>query len=274
MRISRHALSASTGLAVSLMLAAGLAAPASASESWPSIRDELYGARVINDGSKEIRLSAPDRPEDQMKVPVGVEAAFNDGRTVKSVTILVDENPTPVAAKFNFNQPRSQVALGANFRFDAVTGVRAVVEASDGQLYMAERTVRFTGGQSACSAPPNGSVEEIAARMGNTQLAVVGPRAIASNAAQRVKVEVSHPNHTGMVKDQISLLYIPLLLMDKVVIEQSGKPVVEIEGSMSLSQDPSFEFDYLTDGADELTVTASDTSGGKWSHTLPLGPSS
>ena len=264
---------ASAGL-FSLIVAAGFAAPVSASESWPSIRDELYGARVIHDGSKEITLTAPDRPEDQMKVPVGIEASFKDGRTVKSVTILVDENPTPVAAAFRFKQPRTKVALGANFRFDAVTGVRAVVEASDGELYMAERTVRFTGGQSACSAPPNGSVEEIAARMGNTQLAAVGPRAITSNATQRVKVEISHPNHTGMVKDQISLLYIPLLLMDKVVVEQSGKPVVEIEGSMSLSQDPSFEFDYLTDGADELTVTASDTNGGKWSHTLPLGPSS
>ncbi len=251
-----------------------LAVPAAASDSWPGIRDELYGSRIIHDGSKEVTLTAPDRPENQMEVPVAVDAAFRDGRTVKSVTILVDENPTPVAAAFHFNQPRSHVGLAAKFRFDAVTGVRAIVEASDGELYMSEQHVRFTGGQSACSAPPNGSDEEINARMGNTQLASVGPRAISSNSAQRVKVDISHPNHTGMVKDQISLLYIPLRLLDKVAIQQSGKTVVEVEGSMSLSQDPSFEFDYLTDGSDELTITASDTSGGSWTHTLPLGPSS
>lgn len=272
MRTARHitilaALAAGSTLALA-------AIPAAASDSWPSIRDELYGARVIHDGSANVTLTAPDRPENQMEVPVSVDAVFKDGRTVKSVTILVDENPTPVAAAFRFNQARPQVGLAAKFRFDAVTGVRAIVEASDGELYMAERHVRFTGGQSACSAPPNGSDEEIAARMGNTQLTMAGPRAIVSNAAQRVKVQISHPNHTGMVKDQITLLYIPLRLMDKVAIKQADKTVVEIEGSMSLSQDPSFEFDYLTDGSDELNITASDTSGGSWSHKLPLGPSS
>jgi sulfur-oxidizing protein SoxY len=273
MRLARRSsilATAAGGFAVAL----AVSAPALASDSWPSIRDELYGARVIHDGSKEVTLTAPDRPENQMEVPVAVDAVFKDGRTVKSVTILVDENPTPVAAAFRFNQARPHVGLAAKFRFDAVTGVRAIVEASDGELYMAERHVRFTGGQSACSAPPNGSDAEINARMGNTQLAAVGSRAVVSNAAQRVKVQISHPNHTGMVKDQISLLYIPLRLLDKVAIQQAGKTVVEVEGSMSLSQDPSFEFDYLTDGSDELTVTASDTSGGAWSHTLPLGPSS
>jgi len=253
---------------------AGLTSPSQASDSWPSIRAELYGARVINEDAKNITLTAPDRPDNQMDVPVAVDAAFKDGRTVKSVTILVDENPAPVAAKFKFNQARQHVGLAAKFRFDAVTGVRAIVEASDGQLYMAARHVRFTGGQSACSAPPNGSEAEILARMGNTQLAALGPRAIASNTAQRIKVDISHPNHTGMVKDQISLLYIPLRLLDKVAVQQSGDTVVEIEGSMSLSQDPSFEFDYLTDGSEELTVSASDTSGGAWKHTLPLRPSS
>ena len=274
MRTSRHTTFKAVLSAAAVFAIAGMSAPASASDSWPSIRDELYGARVIHDGSKNVTLTAPGRPENQMEVPVSVDAVFKDGRTIKSVTILVDENPTPVAAAFHFNQPRAQVGLAAKFRFDAVTGVRAIVEASDGELYMAERHVRFTGGQSACSAPPNGSTEEIQARMGNTQLALAGPRAAVSNASQRVKVAISHPNHTGMVKDQISLLYIPLLLMDHVAVQQTGKTVVEIDGSMSLSQDPSFEFDYLTDGSDELTITASDTSGAKWTHTLPLGPSS
>jgi sulfur-oxidizing protein SoxY len=249
-------------------------APASASQSWQSIRDELYAGKTILDGSKEITLIAPDRPDDQLAVPVSVEASFKNGHTIKSLTILVDENPAPIAATFRYAQPRAKIGVASKFRFDAVTGVRAIVETDDGQLYMTERMVRFTGGQSACSAPPNGSDEEIRAKMGNTQLAAVGQRPSASNAPQRVKVDISHPNHTGMVKDQISLLYIPLRLMDKVAVQQSGKTVVEIEGSMSVAQDPSFEFDYLTDGSDELTITASDTSGERWTHTLPVGPSS
>ncbi len=251
-----------------------LTTSASASQSWPAIKDQLYAGKTINDGSKLIKLDAPDRPEDQMNVPIAVDAAFKDGRTIKTITILVDENPTPVAAKFKFDQARPHVGLAANFRFDKVTGVRAIVEASDGELYMAERHVRFTGGQSACSAPPNGSPEEIQANMGKMQLAPVGPRAVASNEAQRVKFTVSHPNNTGMVLDQMTLYYIPLNLMERVSIKQSGKTVVELEGSMSFSQDPTVEFDFLTDGSDELAITASDTAGGNWTHILPVGPSS
>jgi sulfur-oxidizing protein SoxY len=126
-----------TGAVATIVGASVLAiAPATASQSWSAIKDELYAGRTINDGSKLITLDAPDRPEDQMNVPIGVKADFKDGRTIKTVTILVDENPTPVAAKFKFSQPRAHVGLAANFRFDKVTGVRAIVEASDGELYM------------------------------------------------------------------------------------------------------------------------------------------
>lgn len=266
----------SARLSIATLFAAAivLAAPASASQSWPAIKDQLYAGKTIQDGSKLIKLDAPDRPEDQMNVPIGVDANLPDGKLIKTVTIIVDENPTPVAAKFNFEQSRKQAGIAAKFRFDKVTGVRAIVETTDGDLYMAERHVRFTGGQSACSAPPNGTPEEIAAKMGKMQLAAVGPRAVASNEAQRVKYSIGHPNNTGMVLDQITLYFIPLNLMERVEFKQSGKTVMSFEGSMSLSQDPNFEFDFLTDGSGELAVSANDTAGGAWSQVLPLGPSS
>jgi sulfur-oxidizing protein SoxY len=262
-----------TRLALASLTGAALlfASSASASQSWPAIKDQLYAGKTIQDGSKLIKLDAPDRPEDQMNVPIGIDARLADGKLIKTVTIIVDENPTPVAAKFNFEQARKQAGIAANFRFDKVTGVRAIVETTDGELYMTERHVRFTGGQSACSAPPNGTPEEIAAKMGKMQLATVGPKAVTSNEAQRVKYSIGHPNNTGMVLDQITLYYIPLNLMERIEFKQSGKTVVSFEGSMSLSQDPTFEFDFLTDGSDELAVSARDTIGGAWSQVLPLG---
>lgn len=252
----------------------GLPGPAQASQSWPGIRAELYGDRAIHDGSPFIALKAPDRPEDQLRVPVGVDVQFRDGRTVNSITIIIDENPTPIAAAFTFGPNRSKVGVASTFRFDAVTGVRAIIEASDGKLYMSERHVRFTGGQSACSAPPNGSPEEIAAKMGKMQLAELTPKATASNTLQRAKLDISHPNHTGMVKDQITLLYIQLMLLDRIIIRQGKEPVVEMKGSMSLSQDPIVEFDYLTNGSEEITIDANDTDGHAWRQTFPLGPGS
>ena len=250
------------------------AGSAFASESWPSIQNELYAGRTIHDGTSMIKLTAPDRPKDQMEVPVSVEATLRDGRSIKTITLIVDENPTPIAAKFRFGQTRTHVGLATNFRFDAVTGVRAILETNDGELYMAERHVRFTGGQSACAAPPNGTPEEIAAKMGKMKLAELTPSATRTNERQRVRLQIGHPNHTGMVKDQITLYYIPLLLLHEISIRQGDDTMVDIEGSMSLSQDPTFEFDFLTNGAQELTVTAGDTSGATWKRSFPLGPSS
>src|SRR5690606_3181614 len=100
---------------------------------------------------------APVRPLDQRAVPIRVETHFADGRTVRAVTIIIDENPTPVAARFDIGGAREHVKLATTMRLNAATDVRAIVEASDGQLYMAERFVKFAGGQAACSAPPSGS---------------------------------------------------------------------------------------------------------------------
>jgi sulfur-oxidizing protein SoxY len=252
----------------------GSVLPAVASQSWPGIRAELYGDRVLHDGSPFITLRAPDRPDDQLRVPVGIEVQFRDGRTINSITLIIDENPTPIAAQFNFGPNRPKVGVASTFRFDAVTGVRAIVEASDGELYMSERHVRFTGGQSACAAPPNGSPEEIAAKMGQMQLGELTPRATHSNELSRVRLDVSHPNHTGMVKDQMTLLYIQLMLLDKISVMQGSDKVVDIKGSMSFSQDPTFEFDFLTNGAEELSIDAKDTDGREWHKEFPLGPGS
>ena len=130
--------------------------------AWDQIRSSVYGTKAIADGRGVIKLTAPYRPDDMRKVPIGVSAAFHDGRTVKTVTFLIDENPTPVVAVFHVGVGRDSVAITSNFRVDRQSDVRAVVEASDGQLYMVSQLVKFAGGQASCSAPPQGNPAEIA----------------------------------------------------------------------------------------------------------------
>jgi hypothetical protein len=45
-------------------------------------------------------------------------------------------------------------------------------------------------------------------------------------------------------------------------------------GSITLKQNPRFGFDYVTNGATDMTVTARDTSGNVFKRTLPIGPGS
>lgn len=269
-----------TNRASSAFFLAALIAPAMASATavagptWDGLKADIFGARAIQDGDGVVELSAPMRPADQSAVPVSVAARFSDGRTIRSVRIIVDENPSPLAAVFTIGGQRPQVRLGASFRFNSATDVRAVIEASDGQLYMAERHVRFAGGQAACSAPPQGDPAEILASMGKMRLVSPPAPAALSPIEARAQLEISHPNHTGMVLDQISLLYIPLRMVSQVEVNQGDEPVFSMAGSITLSQNPAIDFDYRINGASRMNVSVRDTDGATWTASFPIGQGS
>lgn len=242
---------------------------------WDEIKGSVYGAKKIEDGRGLITIDAQARPEDMRRVPVTVEAGFTDGRTVKTVTFIIDENPTPVVAVFHMGGERDKVNLRPEFRVNAQSDVRAVVEASDGQLYMVSRLIKFAGGQAACSAPPAGDPAEIAANMGKMKFEAVAAQGAASSVTPKSRITLSHPNHTGMVMDQITLLYTPMKMISEITVKQGDELVFTAEGSIALTQDPVLEFDMKRNAsASELSVTMKDTDGGNWTKVFPLGPSS
>ena len=55
---------------------------------------------------------------------------------------------------------------------------------------------------------------------------------------------------------------------------QGDELVFEMEGSITLNQNPKVEFDYVTSGAEEMTILARDTSGTTWEKKFPIGPAS
>lgn len=269
----RLTLSSAARCLAPVMLIAATASQAWAG-SWDEIRGSVFGSRKIEDGRGVVMLEAPGRPEDMRVVPISAAAAFTDGRTVKSVTFLIDENPTPVVAVFHMGGARPQVWLKSNFRVDRQSDVRAVVEASDGTLYMVSQLVKFAGGQASCSAPPTGDPAEIAANMGKMNLTELPGDAAVSSSLGRAKLELNHPNHTGMVMDQITLLYTPMKMISEVSVREGKDEIFRAEGSIALSQNPQIEFDFLRNGSDTAEVTMKDTDGGTWSKPFPIGPKS
>lgn len=247
---------------------------AQAGSTWDGIRDEIYGQRPIQDGTGIMVLKAPSRPDDQRAVPISVESRLTDGRTIRSVTFVVDENPSPVAAVFRMGPGREQASITSRFRVNAQTEVRAIVEASDGALYMASQLVKFAGGQAACAAPPTGDEKEIAANMGKMKLADIQDHGMRTQINHRVRLSLSHPNHTGMQLDQLTLLYIPLRMVNHVDVKLGEEAVFSMDGSITLSENPVVEFDYKLNGADKLDVTMTDTEGGSWQKSFPAGPAS
>jgi sulfur-oxidizing protein SoxY len=252
-----------------------LTGPASAGKAWDEIRAGVFAGRTIQPAGEIVALSAPFRPLDQRAVPIDVVAKFADGRSVRGITLIVDENPSPVAARFEFGGTREHVHRATKLRLNAGTDVRAIVEASDGQLYMADSFVRFAGGQAACSAPPSGSPEEIAASMGRMSLEPLSKKqAAATEIEPRARLKIMHPNHTGMVLDQLTLLYVPLRIVTDVEVRQGEERVFALKGSIAMSQNPVVEFDYRSNGAESLHIEARDSAGASWTRDFPVGQGS
>ncbi len=247
-------------------------------DAWSEIRSSLYGTRPILDGRGIVALDAPNRPDDMRVVPIAIRAGFADGRTIKAVSFIIDENPTPVAAVFSLGRDRPSVAIKSNFRVDRQSDLRAIVEASDGQLYMVSQLIKFAGGQSSCSAPPMGDPAEIAANMGLMQLAAVTADAKAKVASSSptalARLELNHPNHTGMAMDQQTLLYTPMKMISEISVTAGPHVIFSAEGSIALSQNPMVEFDFLRSAASDMTVTFKDTDGGTWQRTFSVVPQS
>lgn len=266
-----HSFLMRVALVAGLALTAMAPHAAFAGDAWDSIRAEVYGDRQLKDGHGVIDFKAPYRPEDVMAVPLSADVTLKDGKSIKSVTFVVDNNPSPVAAKFTLGQQRSSAAIETRIRLNEASDVHLVVETTDGELYMAERHIKFAGGQASCSAPPAGDPAEIAANMGKMDFAQLTPPVNQSHAKQRVRYELNHPNHTGMVLDQITLLYVPLQMVNRIEARQGDEMVFELEGSITMSQNPYVEFDFLTNGAETLTFTAADTDGNNWTQAFPIG---
>jgi sulfur-oxidizing protein SoxY len=260
--------------ALAALAAVALPAIALAGPAWDEVRANVFAGRTIEPAGDVVQLTAPMRPKDQSRVPIAVDFGFDDGRTIRSLTLIVDENPTPVAAVFEFGQERDRARIATELRLNAATDVRAIVEASDGKLYMADRFVKFAGGQASCSAPPQGDPAVIAANMGKMTFEPLNKAAAATQITPAARVKVSHPNHTGMVLDQLTLLYVPLRIVTSMEVREGDERVFTMTGSMTLSQDPMIDFDYKANSAEKMNVLVNDSDGASWQQSFPIGQGS
>lgn len=258
---------------LALALAAGVSLPAIAggyqTVNWPELKAEIYDAREILPGGGLVSLEAPVRSMNDARVPVEIAARAPVGKEIRSLTLIVDENPMPVSAIFELAQPLTAARFGLDLRLNGPTPVRAVLETTDGQLYMREQFVK-TSGLGACSAPPVGDPDAAVAAIGQME-AREAVAAAGASGMRRVRVEMRHPQHTGLQMDQVSLLFIPARFVDTVAVSAGGKPLFKMTGSISLAEDPALEFG-LDDQATAVTVRLTDTDGTTVERRLPLGP--
>lgn len=94
--------------------------------------------------SNDILLKAPDIAENGALVPVSVVSSIPN---TTSVAILVEKNPSPLAAQFDFaNGAMADVSV--RLKFNQTSIVRVIVKA-DGKFYTVQREVKVTTGDCA-----------------------------------------------------------------------------------------------------------------------------
>ena len=253
-------------------IAAEKANPLKKGETWEELRYDVFGDREILDGAGLFTLDAPYRAHDAAIVPVTILQDEESDLEIEKLTLIVDENPAPVVAEFEFGPAMGALDLETRIRIDLYSNVRAVVEASDGRLYMAGRSVKASGG---CSAPALKDMETSLANAGKMKMRFFLPETRAaslprSGERREAKVMLRHPNFSGMQMNQVTQLFIPAFFVDEMEVDLGDQRVFRMSAGISISEDPVFRFKYTENGADTFHVRARDTDGNAFEKTFPI----
>jgi len=258
--------------ALSLLLAVSFA-PANATKAydpWPGLVQDLFNNRPMNDGADIVGIEMPARAEDASLVPVTLRSRLSpsDTRRIRTITLVIDENPAPMAAKFTLGPDANVTAISTRVRVNNYTNVHAVAELSDGQLYVTRIYVKASGG---CSAPAAKNPDEAKAHIGQMRYRqfTQAPEAGASGLRE-AQVMIGHPNNSGLQMDQLTQLYIPAFFINELRLSQDDNLVLAVEGGISISEDPNIRFSYVSNGARHFSAEAKDTQGHVFQHEWPV----
>jgi sulfur-oxidizing protein SoxY len=240
--------------AMSFALCGGVAIAAEP-DPWPELAQQMFKGRPLADGAGLIAIDMPGRAEDAAIVPVTVRATLpaGDPRRVNAFTLVIDENPAPLAATFTIGPNAVVPSISTRVRVNSYTNVHAVAELSDGKLYVVKTYVKASGG---CSAPAAKTAEQ--AGIGQLRFRQFS-KAADTGYLREAQVMIRHPNNSGLQMDQLSRLYIPAYFVEKVKIWQGDELLLTIEGSIAISEDPNIRFSYAPKGTQPFRVEVTDT---------------
>ncbi|HJV25837.1 MAG TPA: quinoprotein dehydrogenase-associated SoxYZ-like carrier [Aromatoleum sp.] len=239
---------------------------AEANAVWRQLRAALFGARPIAVADEDtLALEAPARAADAAIVPIAVRSRLDPSAAhhVKTVWLVIDGNPSPVAATLHFGLESGRADVETRVRIEQYGFVRAIAELDDGSLYMATRFVKASGG---CSAPAGKDPAAAAANLGRMRLKVDD----AGGEWRRAQLMISHPNTSGLAMDQITRLYPKPHFVRQVTVQYRGRPVLVAEVGFSISENPSFRFMFRGEGGGELAAEVVDTDDRSFESRVPV----
>ena len=263
------ALKIATVAALSLIAAQALAESGTGNSlveggAWEDLRVDIVGDVEIGSAESVLALEAPIRAHDAATVPILLRQ-IDDSIEIERATVVIDENPAPVAGEFEFSEAMHPLEFEMRVRVDRYSNVRVLADTPDGTL-MTGRFVKASGG---CSAPATRDPQVALSTMGQMRLRLFeGQGAGMSTPRREAQIMIRHPNYSGLQRDQITQLFVPAHFIDRLEVWQDDDLLFSMNGGISISENPVFRFKYDDDGSETLTVKATDTEGNSFERVL------
>ena len=237
--------------------------PLADGETWADLAYDVLGDVAPTVGETLFAMDAPYRAHDAATVPIRITQT-DTSAPINNLTLVVDENPAPVAAEIEFGEAMQPIAFETRVRVNQYSNVRAIAMTEAG-AHMTGRFVKASGG---CSAPATKDAAVALATMGQMKLKHFGEAPAQSNIRREAQIMIRHPNYSGLQRDQVTQLFIQAHFIDELEVFQGDDLLFRMTGGISISENPVFRFQYMDDGTPALRVRARDTEGNVFEETL------
>lgn len=234
------------------------------SPQWEKLRTALFKDRKVQAGTSRVELAVPLRAAYGASVPVKITSKLPqaDELFVERVYLLVDKNPSPVAAVLDLTTEIGQADFETRLRVDEYSHIRVVSELSNGELHMDSRYVKVSGG---CSAPPN---RDQLHNIGKTVFRL--PSGVKLNEPTVADVQVTHPNDTGFELNNVTVMFIPPHFVRSLKVSYAGRKLFDAELDFSIAENPAWRFHFVPRGEGTLEAEVEDTKEGRYTGSLAV----
>ena len=233
-------------------------------ERWQDLQKQIFDGKIAKTDDNAIKLQAPVRAEDAALVPITI--SVTNPKDVKGLYLVIDDNPSPIAAHFQFGPDADPKEIKLRVRVNTYTDMHAVAVMKDGSLLETTKFVKASGG---CSAPMGVSDQEAMQGMGEMRLKLAGD--VQADRPVDATLMIKHPNFNGMQMNQVTREYTPARYIQKIDVAYDNKKVFDLDTDISLASNPVITFDLLPTAAKgELKVNVKDSRNGAWTKTFNL----
>jgi sulfur-oxidizing protein SoxY len=241
-----------------------VATVAHAGNSWEAIDRTVFDNRPVKQEDGVVALDVPVQVQDASLVPITVRIPPEIKEPLKSLTIVIDDNPMPVVARIQFGPAQGsggERRFSTRVRVDNFSHIRAVAETQDGVLHM---TTKFIAGTGGCSAM-NGKDPTTADSGMGKMVVKTFPPALDETPTFEGLVMIKHPNSSGQQVDPNTGKFISARFVQHVVVKRDGVLVFDMNAGPSVSENPYFRFTFARGKTNNLTADVTDSDHASWS---------